>query len=87
MFTLRDYQQEAVDATIRYFIKHGDKSGNPLILLPTGTGKSLVIAGLLKFINQSWGSVRAMVITHVKELIEQNHDKFQKFWPGAPAGI
>jgi DNA repair protein RadD len=87
MFKLRDYQQEAVDSTIRYFIKHGDKSGNPLIQLPTGTGKSLVIAGLLKFINENWGSVRSMVVTHVKELIEQNHDKFQKLWPGAPAGI
>ena len=87
MFTLRDYQQEAVDATIRYFIKYGNKSGNPLIQLPTGTGKSLVIAGLLKFISENWGQVRSLVVTHVKELIEQNHDKFHKLWPEAPSGI
>lgn len=87
MFKLRDYQQEAVDSTMRYFIKHGNKSGNPVILLPTGTGKSLVIAGLLKHIGENWGSVRSLVVTHVKELIEQNYDKFVKLWPGAPAGI
>lgn len=87
MFILRDYQQAAVDDTIRYFIKHGEKSGNPLIQLPTGTGKSLVIAGLLKFIHENWGQTRSMVITHVKELIEQNHDKFKKLWPESPTGI
>ena len=58
MFKLRDYQQEAVNSTLRYFIKHGEKSGNPVILLPTGTGKSLVIAGLLKTIHDNWGSTR-----------------------------
>lgn len=87
MFKLRDYQQEAVDSVIRYFMKYGNKSGNPLIQLPTGTGKSLVIAGLLQFIHNNWGSVRSIVVTHVKELIEQNHDKFHKLWPEAPSGI
>lgn len=87
MFKLRDYQQEAVNSTLRYFIRHGEKSGNPVILLPTGTGKSLVIAGLLKTIHDNWGSTRMMVITHVKELIDQNHDKFKKLWPEAPTGI
>lgn len=87
MFKLRDYQQAAVDETIRYFIKYGDKAGDPLIQLPTGTGKSLVIAGLLKFVHDNWGQVRSMCITHVKELIEQNHDKFKKLWREAPTGI
>lgn len=87
MFRLRDYQQDAVDSTIAYFVKHGVKSGNPLIQLPTGTGKSLVIAGLLQHIHKNWGNCRTMVVTHVKELIEQNYDKFIKLWPEAPAGI
>ena len=45
MYTLRPYQQEAVDATIEHF----KKSKKPaLITLPTGAGKSLVIANLAK---------------------------------------
>lgn len=87
MFKLRDYQQEAVDSVLRYFIKHGSKSGNPAIALPTGTGKSLVIAGLIDTIMRNWGNTRILVLTHVKELIEQNHDKFVKLCPHRRAGI
>lgn len=87
MFTLRDYQQEAVDSVLRYFIRYGAKAGNPAIALPTGTGKSLVIAGLIDKILNNWGTTRILVLTHVKELIAQNHDKFTKLCPHRRAGI
>lgn len=87
MFILRDYQEEAVDSVFRYFTKHGTMSGNPLIQLPTGTGKSLVIAAILKRVYQNWGNCRTMMVTHVKELIEQNYEKFIALWPEAPVGI
>ena len=87
MFVLRDYQEEAVDSVFRYFAKHGTMSGNPLIQLPTGTGKSLVIAAILKRVYQNWGNCRTMMVTHVKELIEQNYEKFIALWPEAPVGI
>jgi DNA repair protein RadD len=45
MFKLRAYQQEAVDKTIEYFKRKRDPA---LIVLPTGAGKSLVIAELAK---------------------------------------
>ncbi|TNI68063.1 type III restriction endonuclease subunit R, partial [Aeromonas salmonicida] len=41
MFTLRPYQQDAVDAVIRHFRRHQDPA---VVVLPTGAGKSLVIA-------------------------------------------
>ena len=41
---LRDYQQQAVDSVINYFVE--GNQGNPVVAMPTGTGKSLVIAGL-----------------------------------------
>lgn len=44
-FTLRPYQREAVDATVAYFRRHTTPA---LIVLPTGAGKSLVIAELAK---------------------------------------
>ena len=68
-FTLRPYQQDAVDATIRYF----RRSEHPaFIVLPTGAGKSMVIAELSR---QARG--RVLVLAHVKELVEQNHSKYQ----------
>ena len=65
MFKLRNYQQEAVDKTISYFRKSTDPA---VIVLPTGAGKSLVIAELAKM-----AKGRVLVLTHVKELVEQNH--------------
>ncbi|NIH11470.1 MAG: DEAD/DEAH box helicase [Serratia symbiotica] len=67
-FTLRPYQLEAVDATIKHFRQHAEPA---LIVLPTGAGKSLVIAELAK---RARG--RVLVLAHVKELVAQNHAKY-----------
>jgi DNA repair protein RadD len=69
MYQLRPYQQQAVDAVIHHF-RH---SVEPAVLvLPTGAGKSLVIAELAR---KARG--RVLVLAHVKELVAQNHDKYQ----------
>ncbi|WP_348633941.1 DEAD/DEAH box helicase [Shewanella sp. WXL01] len=64
---LRDYQQQSVDAAIRHF-KQSQQSA--VIVLPTGAGKSIVVAELARIAN---GNV--LVLTHVKELVEQNAEK------------
>lgn len=87
MFKLRDYQTEAVYSVFRYFDKHKAESGDPVIVLPTGTGKSLVIAEFFRLLLTWYPGQKAMLLTHVKELIAQNHDKMMKLWPEAPAGI
>lgn len=80
----RSYQSECVDSVYAYF---REKSGNPVCALPTGTGKSVVIAMFLESIFKQWSSQKVMVLTHVKELIQQNYLKLLALWPGAPAGI
>jgi DNA repair protein RadD len=77
MYTLRSYQQEAVDRTLSYFRKRRNPA---VIVLPTGAGKSLVIAELAKI-----AIGRVLVLAHVKELVEQNHLKYQSY--GLEAGI
>ena len=76
-FQLRDYQQEAVLATIKHF-KKTDESA--VIVLPTGSGKSLVIAELARLAKR-----KILILTHVKELVEQNHQKYESY--GLTAGI
>ncbi|WNN47408.1 DEAD/DEAH box helicase [Siccibacter colletis] len=68
-FTLRPYQRDAVDATLRYFRQHQTPA---VIVLPTGAGKSLVIAELARVARG-----RVLVLAHVKELVAQNHAKYQ----------
>ena len=80
----RDYQTFAVTSLYDYFAK---SSGNPVLAMPTGTGKSVVIALFLQSIFRSFPNQKIMVLTHVKELIEQNYAKLLAVWPHAPAGI
>ncbi len=69
MFVLRPYQTDAVNAVISHFRKHPDPA---VVVLPTGAGKSLVIAELAR---KARG--RVLVLAHVKELVEQNHAKYE----------
>lgn len=80
----RNYQTECVSAIYKYFQSN---SGNPVCALPTGTGKSVVIAMFLESVFRYYPNQKILVLTHVKELIEQNHDKLMTVWPQAPAGI
>lgn len=79
-----DFQNEAVDSIFNYF---ENNAGNPLVVMPTGTGKSVVIATFLKKAFQMYGNQKIQVLTHVQELISQNHKRFKQVWPQAPAGI
>jgi len=81
---LRSYQTEAVRQLYDYFL---DKTGNPLVVMPTGTGKSLVIAGFAREALAAHPETRILVLTHVKELIAQNYQALMDLWPQAPAGI
>ena len=67
-FILRDYQTQAVEATLDHFRRSNDSA---VIVLPTGAGKSLVIAELSRL-----AKGRVLCLAHVKELVEQNHEKY-----------
>lgn len=81
---LRYYQTEAVDSIYGYFSKH---NGNPIVAMPTGTGKSVVIGSFVKRALTDYKGTRIVKLTHVKELIEQNYTKLLQLWPLAPAGV
>lgn len=70
-YKLRPYQQEAVERTVLHFRKTNDPA---VIVLPTGAGKSLVIAELARIAKQ-----KILVLAHVKELVEQNSQKYKSF--------
>lgn len=82
---LRDYQQKALDDLYKWFDKN--QTGNPCLVLPTGSGKSHIIAALVKDAVQNYSGTRVLMLTHVKELIAQNAEKMREHWPNAPMGI
>lgn len=81
---LRYYQEDCITEVWRYF-RHND--GNPIAALPTGTGKSLIIAAFIERMCKHYPGTRFLMLTHVKELIVQNLDKLLAIWPTAPAGV
>ncbi|MBB6578996.1 DNA repair protein RadD [Comamonas odontotermitis] len=84
MIELYPYQREAVQSVFEYF--HTSK-GNPLIELPTGSGKSLTMASTVKQAIDIYPPTNILLLTHVKELIEQDYKAILKYWPEAPIGI
>ncbi len=80
---LRPYQQAAVDAVYEHL---RSKETNPCVVLPTGTGKSLVLAQIAKDAVEKWNG-RVLILAHVKELLEQNADKIRKLCPELKIGI
>lgn len=72
MFQLRDYQQEAVDAAVKYMKGRSKKPG--VLILPTAAGKSLCIGSIVKALDSP-----TLVLQPSKEILEQNVDKARSF--------
>lgn len=69
--TLRPYQREAVARVVGHFRGSSEPA---VVVLPTGSGKSLVIAELARLARG-----RVLVLAHVRELVEQNHAKYEAY--------
>ena len=51
------------------------------------SGKSLCIASFLRSAVQDWPDTRALLLSHVQELLLQDHAALMQAWPDAPAGV
>jgi DNA repair protein RadD len=84
MFSPRWYQYEAVSAIFDYFEV---SDGNPVVAMPTGTGKSAVIGLFTEQALKRYPGTRIMKLTHSKELVFQNTRALLSIWPFAPVGV
>jgi DNA repair protein RadD len=80
---LRPYQTEAVAAVYEHLRTRDD---NPCVVIPTGGGKTPVIATICRDAVGPWNG-RVVILAHVKELLEQAADKLRHIAPDVPAGI
>lgn len=84
MIALRPYQRDALKALLACWT---DDAANPLVAMATGTGKTVVIATLVRELILRFPHLRVLMLVHVKELIEQNARTLRQAWPQAPLGI
>lgn len=72
-YKLRDYQQQASDAAIRFFLDE-KKKHNALIVAATGCGKSLIIADISYRLDSD-----VLVFCPSKEILQQNYAKMKSY--------
>ncbi len=85
LFYPRYYQVEAVEKTLECL--WNEPGENPLIVMPTGSGKSPVISWISRACLMRYQDLRIVVATHVKELVGQNAETMRNLWHNAPYGI
>ena len=79
MIELRDYQKECQAAQWRYWAKkEGD---SPLIVAPTGAGKSVLIADTIRSVIAAAPQANIMLVSHIKELLMQDMDELMQLAP------
>lgn len=80
---LRPYQRQAIDAVYTHLRTRDD---NPCVVIPTGGGKTPVIASICHDAVSLWDG-RVLILAHVKELLEQATDKLRAICPEVEFGI
>ena len=78
---LRQYQEQSIDAIKNWF---GTQTSPPLLVLPTGSGKTVVFATLIQNLYRINPNKRFLILAHRQELISQARDKLLSVWPCAP---
>lgn len=73
MFKLRDYQKDASMAAVNFF-RDEKARYNALMVLPTGSGKSLIIADIAVKLGEP-----LLIFQPSKEILEQNFGKIQSY--------
>ena len=84
MYAIRPYQSAAVQALFDYFAAH---SGNPILSLPTAAGKSIIQAAFIKAVLDLWPGERFLLVSHVKEILQQDADKIAALMPNVTVGV
>lgn len=79
---LREYQARTIDRLMSWWSEH---DGVPIVSVPTGGGKSVIIAELVRKLWEQWPDhhPRTVVIVPSKELAEQNAAKLRAMLPAS----
>lgn len=75
-FEERWYQKEAADAAGEFLLSE-EKQGHPIVVLPTGSGKTIVLCGIIDRFLSERPSEDILVLSHVQEILEQDFEALE----------
>lgn len=85
-FQERWYQKESSDAVLRYIYEE-DGEGHPIVVLPTGAGKTVVICGIIDRFLTWRPHEEVLVLSHVQEILEQNFEALESHFGEDSIGL
>jgi superfamily II DNA or RNA helicase len=85
MFTLRDYQIKACREIWNAWNEQNLR--RPAVVLPTGAGKTVTFAELIRQFRHAKPRKRIVVIVHREELAQQTVDKIRTMMPDCTVGV
>ena len=80
----RPYQEEALEALDLHI---STKTTSPCVVIPTGGGKSVLIAWAIQNWKAACPSFRCCILAHRKELVKQNAEELAGLWPAGDIGV
>lgn len=81
---LRPYQEVIAPQVFDYMISNPGR--NPCIAIPTGGGKTIIAADIIKHALEKWPKTKILVVSHVKEILEQDYDALTAYL-NIPVGL
>lgn len=81
---LREYQTDCIKALWAAF--RANPNTRPLLVCPTGSGKSVICAEIIRQIREVRKEFKILVVTHRKEIVRQNAEKYQAL-TSQPVGV
>ena len=75
MFKLRPYQEPIADKVFTFLRNNKDK--HPLIAVPTGGGKTVILAEVISQAINKWPNTKILVLSHVREILEQDYESIK----------
>lgn len=81
---MRPYQADCSAAIDAYWRRGG---GNPLVVMATGLGKSVIFAEKVSSVAERFPGMRILMLVHVRELVKQNYTALRSMWPSGSVGI
>lgn len=83
--TLRPYQETCIERVLEVYQRQ-PQGGKALIILPTGTGKTICFGAIIHLIRERKPDINVLVVAHRQELLQQAADKYRLIDPSATIG-
>jgi DNA repair protein RadD len=83
---MRAYQEEAIDS-IYSFIEDCYEGEHPIAAMPTASGKTPIICGLIERVLSEAPNEKILVLSHVKEILGQDYDAIAEYFSSRKIGL